>query len=70
VRLEREQPLMQFGEDLVGKDPLQVQALLLELQSRFLASLEAGTPPPVGQFAAGKVRAFVLDRSLVNRLHF
>jgi predicted dienelactone hydrolase len=70
VRLEREQPLMQFGEDLVGKDPLQVQALLLELQSRFLASLEAGTPPPVGKYVEGKVRAFVLDRSLVNRLHF
>lgn len=70
VRLEREQPLMQFGEDLVGKDPLQVQALLLDLQSRFLRSLEAGTPAPVGQFSAGKVRAFVLDRSLVNRLHF
>lgn len=44
VRLaERDGALLRLGRDLVGADPLRVQALLLDLTSEFLASL-----PPAG----------------------
>jgi predicted dienelactone hydrolase len=68
VRLERETPLLQLGDDLVGKDPRQVQELLLEVHTLFLQGLEPGSPPPVGVLRQGNVRAWILDRASADRL--
>lgn len=68
VRLEQETPLLQLGDDLVGKDPLQVQELLLEVHSLFLQGLEPGGSPAVGLLRQGNVRAWMLDRAGADRL--
>jgi predicted dienelactone hydrolase len=68
VRLERERPLLQLGDDLVGKDPRQVQELLLEVHSLFLQGLEPGATAPVGVLRQGNVRAWLLDRAGAARL--
>lgn len=68
VRLERETPLLQLGDDLVGKDPRQVQDLLLEVHSLFLQGLEPGAVPAVGLLRQGSVRAWMLDRTAAERL--
>ena len=68
VRLERETPLLQLGDDLVGKDPRQVQEVLLEVHSLFLQGLEPGASPAVGVLRQGRVKAWILDRAAADRL--
>jgi len=59
----REQALLQLGSELVGAEPLAVQALLLRLTRAFLQSIE----PPPGQglppqrWKVEGVRAYVMD---------
>ena len=68
VGLEKEQALMQLGADFVGKDPQQVQTMLLEIQISFLRSIEEGQSAPLGVFNEGAVQAYVIDRKLVKQL--
>jgi predicted dienelactone hydrolase len=68
VRLERERPLLQLGDDLVGKDPRQVQELLLEVHTLFLQGLDGNAAAPVGVLRQGNVRAWLLDRAGAARL--
>ena len=68
VRLERETPLLQLGDDLVGKDLRQVQEVLLEVHSLFLQGLEPGASPAVGVLRQGRVKAWILDRAAADRL--
>lgn len=68
VRVEKEQPIMQLGADFVGKDPLQVQSMLLEIQASFIASIAAKQTPLIGKFNQGGVQAYMIDRSLLKQL--
>ena len=68
VGLEKEQALMHLGADFVGKDPQQVQTMLLEIQISFLRSIEEGQSAPLGVFNEGAVQAYVIDRKLVKQL--
>ena len=66
--LLRERPLLQLGDDLVGKDPRQVQELLLEVHTLFLQGLDGNAAAPVGVLRQGNVRAWLLDRAGAARL--
>jgi predicted dienelactone hydrolase len=68
VRVEKEQPLMQLGADFVGLNPLQVQNMLLEIQTSFLRSNEEGYGAPLGEVNEGSVRAYVIDKKLLKQL--
>jgi predicted dienelactone hydrolase len=68
VRIEKEQPIMQLGADFVGKEPLQVQSMLLEIQAGFIASIAAKQTPLIGKFNQGGVQAYVIDRSWLKQL--
>jgi len=57
-----------LGADFVGKDPQQVQTMLLEIQISFLRSIEEGQSAPLGVFNEGAVQAYVIDRKLVKQL--
>ena len=59
---------MQLGADFVGKDPLQVQSMLLEIQAGFIASIAAKQTPLIGKFNQGGVQAYVIDRSWLKQL--
>ncbi|NDG02362.1 MAG: hypothetical protein EB119_04050 [Synechococcaceae bacterium WBB_34_004] len=68
VRIEKEQPIMQLGVDFVGKEPLQVQSMLLDIQASFIASIAAKQSPLLGRLNQGAVQAYVIDRSWLKQL--
>jgi predicted dienelactone hydrolase len=62
VRIRRrEQALFQLGEELVGTEPVRVQALMLSLSSEFLQGLQQSWGMPVQRRQLGGVWAYVLD---------
>lgn len=63
VRLPgRQQALFKLDDAFVGVEPLQVQALLLQLTSSFLDGLESDRPLPVRRVQENDVVGFVLDQ--------
>ena len=68
VGVSRDDALMQLGADLVGKDPGQVQRLLLQLMIGYLNSLSVDQAPPVGVLRSGDVRGFVLEQDQIQPL--
>jgi hypothetical protein len=68
VRIEnRGEALFRLGQDLVGIDPIKVQALLLSLTSEFLQGLEHPLVLSPQRRDQDGVRAYVLDPSLARR---
>lgn len=68
VRIEnRGEALFRLGQDLVGIDPIKVQALLLSLTSEFLQGLEHPLLLSPQRRDQDGVRAYVLDPSLARR---
>ena len=68
VRIEnRGEALFRLGQDLVGIEPLKVQALLLSLTSEFLEGLEHPLLLSPQRRDQDGVRAYVLDPSLARR---
>lgn len=64
VRLAgRQQALFKLDDALVGVEPLQVQALVLELTTAFLDGLDSGRPLPVRRVQENAVMAYVLDQA-------
>lgn len=64
VRLAgRQQALFKLNDALVGVEPLQVQALLLQLTTAFLDGLDSGRPLPVRRVQENAVMAYVLDQA-------
>ncbi|MCP9850714.1 alpha/beta fold hydrolase [Cyanobium sp. Morenito 9A2] len=62
VRLpSREQALFKIGDALVGVEPLQAQALMLQLTTGFLAGLDQGRGLPAQKLQRERVTAYVLD---------
>ncbi len=64
---QQEEALLRLGNDLVGLEPLKVQALLLGVTADFLNSLETGVPLTPELRRQDGVRAYVLDRSTARR---
>jgi predicted dienelactone hydrolase len=67
---ERDDVLLRLGRELVGVDPLRVQAVLLGLSEEFLASLETeGSAPPLGPQRRRQdgITAYVLDPAMARR---
>ncbi len=62
-----ERALFQLGDELVGREPQRVQALLLSLTSEFLQGLPQGRPIPVQRRRLEGVTAYVLDRDAARR---
>jgi predicted dienelactone hydrolase len=68
VRIEnRGEALFRLGEDLVGIEPLKVQALLLSLTSEFLQGLEHPLLLSPQRRDQDGVRAYVLDPAQARR---
>ena len=75
IRVERQagslqgEDLFQLGEELVGVNPLTVQALIAQEMVRFLEQLESNSvPAAAGHFAGGTTRWHRLNRSEADRL--
>jgi predicted dienelactone hydrolase len=68
VRLsDPEEALFRLGDELVGADPAGVQALLLQLTSDFLQTLEHPHVLPAQRRTQGGVTAYVLDPPAARR---
>jgi hypothetical protein len=68
VRIDnRGEALFRLGEELVGIEPLKVQALLLNLTSEFLQGFEHPLLLSPQRRDQDGVRAYVLDRNQARR---
>ena len=68
VRLsDPEEALFRLTNELVGADPAAVQALLLQLTTDFLQTLEQPRALPAQRLSQGGVTAYVLDPPAARR---